>query len=42
MLVTEAGILDRETYEAVKDDIEQLSRGTEARLEVGPTDEYGR
>ncbi|SDR12606.1 antitoxin VapB family protein [Natronobacterium texcoconense] len=31
--VTGKGVLDHETHEAVKDDIEQLSRGTFSRLD---------
>lgn len=31
--VTGAGVLDREIYGAVEDDIERLSRGTATRLE---------
>lgn len=31
--VTGANVLDRETHDAVKDDIEQLSRGTLSRLD---------
>lgn len=40
--VTGTGILDRETYEGVKDDVERLSRGTETRLEEEFADERGR
>lgn len=40
--VTGTGILDRETYEEVKNDIEQLSHGTEARLEEELPDDHGQ
>lgn len=31
--VTGEGVLDRETYDEVKDDVEQLSRGTLSRID---------
>jgi predicted CopG family antitoxin len=40
--VTGTGVLDEAVYEAVTDDIERLSRGTETRLEEGFADENGR
>lgn len=40
--VTGTGVLDEAVYEAVADDIERLSRGTETRLEEEFTDENGR
>lgn len=40
--VTGMGVLDEAVYEAVTDDIEQLSRGTETRLAEEFDDENGR